>query len=226
MGYKRDLLLCHPILFETVVGPRIINTNITRGWKRADKSRARGIYFSFFKTINFRGQKKPNCNGRNSKSESPNRRVQNNLDFDNFRDSQEMAVDGDGTDGGVDSQPPAAATTEMAIPRLNLFPNNEHISDNYDDLKLELPSCVLRSLEKYLPMDLLTANREEKAIFMSDILRKYISREECSDVILLFLTCDFFLLDPNIVAISVKSKSELILDDCKVSNSEFYVFPL
>ncbi|CAE5959660.1 unnamed protein product [Arabidopsis arenosa] len=96
-----------------------------------------------------------------------------------------MAVDGDGTVGGGDSQPPvtvttAAATTEMAIARLSRFPNMEHISDNYDDLKLEFSSSVLRSLEKYLPPEMLTANREAKAKFMSDILRKYISREECS----------------------------------------------
>ncbi|KAG7594505.1 Prolyl 4-hydroxylase alpha subunit [Arabidopsis thaliana x Arabidopsis arenosa] len=96
-----------------------------------------------------------------------------------------MAVDGDGTVGGGDSQPPvtvttAAATTEMAIARLSRFPNMEHISDSYDDLKLEFSSSVLRSLEKYLPPEMLRANREAKAKFMSDILRKYISREECS----------------------------------------------
>ncbi|KAG7532887.1 Prolyl 4-hydroxylase alpha subunit [Arabidopsis thaliana x Arabidopsis arenosa] len=94
-----------------------------------------------------------------------------------------MTVDGDGTVGGGDHQPPvttAAATTEMPIPRLSLLPNNEHISDNYEDLELEFTSAILRSIEKYLPMDKLTANREEKAKFMSDILCKYISRGECS----------------------------------------------
>ncbi|EFH70388.1 predicted protein [Arabidopsis lyrata subsp. lyrata] len=94
-----------------------------------------------------------------------------------------MAVDGDETVGGEDSQPPvttAAATTEMATARLSRFPNMDHICDNYGDLKLEFSSSVLSSLEKYLPPEMLTANREAKAKFMSDILRKYISREECS----------------------------------------------
>ncbi|CAD5314973.1 unnamed protein product [Arabidopsis thaliana] len=98
-----------------------------------------------------------------------------------------MMVDGDETGGAGDSQQsdllqvnPAASTTEMANPRLNPFPNNEHISDNYGDLELEFSSSILRSLEKYLPPAMLTAQREEKAKFMSDTLRKYISREECS----------------------------------------------
>ncbi|ANM70144.1 Prolyl 4-hydroxylase alpha subunit [Arabidopsis thaliana x Arabidopsis arenosa] len=71
----------------------------------------------------------------------------------------------------------------MAIPRLSLLPNNEHNSDNYEDLELEFSSSVLRSLERYLPPEILTANREEKAKFMSDILHKYISREECAKAI-------------------------------------------
>ncbi|KAG7594504.1 Prolyl 4-hydroxylase alpha subunit [Arabidopsis thaliana x Arabidopsis arenosa] len=90
-----------------------------------------------------------------------------------------MAVEGEGA-----SQPPvtttaAATTTERAIARLSRFPNMEHICDNYGDLKLEFSSSVLSSLEKYLPPEMLTANREAKAKFMSDILRKYISRSEC-----------------------------------------------
>lgn len=96
-------------------------------------------------------------------------------------------MDGDRTVGGRDHQPPvtttAAATTKMAIPRLSLLPNNEHNSDNYEDLELEFSSSVLRSLERYLPPEILTANREEKAKFMSDILHKYISREECAKAI-------------------------------------------
>ena len=106
-------------------------------------------------------------------------------------------VDGDETGGAGDSQQsdllqvnPAASTTEMANPRLNPFPNNEHISDNYGDLELEFSSSILRSLEKYLPPAMLTAQREEKAKFMSDTLRKYISREECSQVLALS-TSDF-----------------------------------
>ncbi|CAH8254945.1 unnamed protein product [Arabidopsis lyrata] len=103
-----------------------------------------------------------------------------------------MMVDGDETVEGGDSQSSdllqmntEAATTEMAIPRLNLFPNNNHISDSYDDMELEFSSSILRSLEKYLPVDMLTANREDKGKFMSDILGKYISREECSQVMTL-----------------------------------------
>ncbi|AEE32341.1 2-oxoglutarate (2OG) and Fe(II)-dependent oxygenase superfamily protein [Arabidopsis thaliana] len=95
-----------------------------------------------------------------------------------------MALDGDETVAGGDSQPPvttaAATTEEKAIARLSPFPNMEHISDNYGDLELEYSSAMLSSLEKYLPPEMLTATREEKAKFMSDILRKYISRDECS----------------------------------------------
>ncbi|XP_010479297.1 PREDICTED: uncharacterized PKHD-type hydroxylase At1g22950-like [Camelina sativa] len=90
-----------------------------------------------------------------------------------------MAVDGDGTDGGGDTQPPVnfAAEEETEMPRLWLseFPNNEHVSDNYEDLDLEYSSIVLRSLEKYLPIEMLKAERIVKYLFMSDILEKYIT---------------------------------------------------
>ncbi|EOA36962.1 hypothetical protein CARUB_v10009901mg [Capsella rubella] len=97
-----------------------------------------------------------------------------------------MAVDGDGTDGGGGSQPPgknaAEKDMEVRIPTLSHFPINDHVSDDYEDLDSEYSSLVLRSLEKYLPTEILTANRDEKAKFMSGILRKYISPRECMKV--------------------------------------------
>ncbi|XP_010461698.1 PREDICTED: uncharacterized PKHD-type hydroxylase At1g22950-like [Camelina sativa] len=91
-----------------------------------------------------------------------------------------MAVDGDETNGGGDSQPSVNTTAEKKketpILRLSLVPNNEYVSDSYDDPNLVYSSCVLRSLEKYLPPEIFSANRNEKAKFMSDILRKYFSK--------------------------------------------------
>ncbi|EOA37966.1 hypothetical protein CARUB_v10009434mg [Capsella rubella] len=94
-----------------------------------------------------------------------------------------MAVDGDGTDGGGGSQPPGNTAaeeeeeeTEVRIQTLSQFPNNDHVSDDYEDLDLEYSSLVLKSLEKYLPMEMLTAERIVKYLFMSDVLEKYITR--------------------------------------------------
>ncbi|XP_010500410.1 PREDICTED: uncharacterized PKHD-type hydroxylase At1g22950-like [Camelina sativa] len=85
-------------------------------------------------------------------------------------------------DGGAEpSVNQSAATEEMPIPRLSLVPNNEDVSsDSYDDPKLVYSSVVLRSLEKYLPPEILEMNRKEKVKYMSDILRKYISPEDCN----------------------------------------------
>ncbi|KAL1214078.1 2-oxoglutarate and iron-dependent oxygenase domain-containing protein CP2 [Cardamine amara subsp. amara] len=95
---------------------------------------------------------------------------------------QDMTVDGDETVGGGDSQPPEknAAAPEIPEFRLNLTPDIEHLSDTYDDPQLEFSSLVLSSLEKYLPANLLTLNRDEKVKLLSKILRKYISRDELS----------------------------------------------
>ncbi|EOA37893.1 hypothetical protein CARUB_v10009361mg [Capsella rubella] len=91
-----------------------------------------------------------------------------------------MAVDGDGTDGGGGSQPPVkpAAKEKKEVPtlRLSQFPKNDHVSDDYEDLDLEYSSLVLGSLEKYLPTEILTAERIVKYLFMSDVLEKYITR--------------------------------------------------
>ncbi|XP_010479295.1 PREDICTED: uncharacterized PKHD-type hydroxylase At1g22950-like isoform X2 [Camelina sativa] len=95
-----------------------------------------------------------------------------------------MVGGGDGTGGGRHSEPSvhnSEDTEEMPIPRLSLVPNNEEVSsDSYDDPKLVYSSIVLRSLEKYLPPEILELNRNEKIKYMSDVLRKYISPEDCN----------------------------------------------
>ncbi|CAN8321071.1 unnamed protein product [Cochlearia groenlandica] len=81
---------------------------------------------------------------------------------------------------GEDTSPVenSASTTAISSVRLILNPNEEHVPDNYEDLEVDFNPCVLSSLEKHLPLDMLKSSREEKARFMSDIIHKYITREE------------------------------------------------
>lgn len=105
-----------------------------------------------------------------------------------------MTVDGDGSVGGGDTPSPSLTpvTTAAAtvIPSLRLIPNNEHKPESYEDLQLEFSPSIFSSLEKYLPSNMLSSNRDEKVKFMSEILLKYLPRGERFRVILNFL---FFL---------------------------------
>ncbi|XP_006393364.2 uncharacterized PKHD-type hydroxylase At1g22950 isoform X2 [Eutrema salsugineum] len=95
-------------------------------------------------------------------------------------DRREMTVVGDGTVGGGVTPPVKAAAEVTVMPDLRLRPNpnNEHRPDNYDDLQLEFSPCIFSSLERYLPLNMLSSNRDDKAKFMSGIILKYLPREE------------------------------------------------
>ncbi|KAJ4973948.1 hypothetical protein NE237_007122 [Protea cynaroides] len=62
--------------------------------------------------------------------------------------------------------------------RLQLSPNTEHIPDNYDDLQLEFSPSVFRSLERYLPPNLLSVSRDVKVQYIREILARYLPEGE------------------------------------------------
>ncbi|CAN6997119.1 unnamed protein product [Brassica oleracea var. botrytis] len=89
---------------------------------------------------------------------------------------QETTVDGSGTT----TMRAAAATTTFSSQRLRINPNNEHRPESYEDLKLDFPSAVYSSLEKYLPQQILVSTREEKVKFMTDIMLRHLPHGERS----------------------------------------------
>ncbi|VVB00868.1 unnamed protein product [Arabis nemorensis] len=95
---------------------------------------------------------------------------------------EEMTVDGDGSVGGGDTPLPDFTPAETVSQSLRRIPNNEHKPESYEDLELEFSPCLFSSLEKYLPLNMLSSNRDEKVKFMSSILLKYLPRGERSRV--------------------------------------------
>ncbi|CAN6819860.1 unnamed protein product [Brassica oleracea] len=89
---------------------------------------------------------------------------------------QETTVDGSGTT----TMRATAATTTFSSQRLRINPNNEHRPESYEDLKLDFPSAVYSSLEKYLPQQILVSTREEKVKFMTDIMLRHLPHGERS----------------------------------------------
>ncbi|KAF3514302.1 hypothetical protein F2Q69_00003719 [Brassica cretica] len=89
---------------------------------------------------------------------------------------QETTVDG----GGTTTMRATAATTTFSSQRLRINPNNEHRPESYEDLKLDFPSAVYSSLEKYLPQQILVSSREEKVKFMTDIMLRHLPHGERS----------------------------------------------
>lgn len=83
-------------------------------------------------------------------------------------------VDGSGTT--------AMRATTFSSQRLRINPNNEHRPESYEDLKLDFPSAVYSSLEKYLPQQILASDREEKVKFMTDIMLRHLPHGERSRV--------------------------------------------
>ncbi|KAK9051080.1 hypothetical protein SSX86_027706 [Deinandra increscens subsp. villosa] len=67
--------------------------------------------------------------------------------------------------GYVDGEAPANTNH-----RLQLCPNQNHMSENYDDLDTEFNPLIFSSLERYLPPNLLDAPRETKYEYMRGIL--------------------------------------------------------
>lgn len=73
---------------------------------------------------------------------------------------------------GVAAAPPSPA---KAAHRLRLKPNADHKPDNYDDLQhqLDFSPMLFSSLERYLPIPMMTLSRDAKVNYMRDILVRY-----------------------------------------------------
>ncbi|KAI5568821.1 hypothetical protein BDE02_12G038900 [Populus trichocarpa] len=79
---------------------------------------------------------------------------------------------------GVVLQDKKTAPVMLPSQRLRLHPNKDHMPESYEDLQLDFSPSVFRSLEKYLPPNMLSDSREEKVKFMRDILLKYLPHGE------------------------------------------------
>ncbi|KAI9384362.1 hypothetical protein POPTR_012G051200v4 [Populus trichocarpa] len=79
---------------------------------------------------------------------------------------------------GVVLQDKKTAPVMVPSQRLRLHPNKDHMPESYEDLQLDFSPSVFRSLEKYLPPNMLSDSREEKVKFMRDILLKYLPHGE------------------------------------------------
>ena len=89
----------------------------------------------------------------------------------------------------------ATATVTASSLRLRLNPNKEHMPDEYEDLQLDFSPAIFSALERYLPLSMLNAPRDDKAKFMHDILVKYMPRTEHTRVrFSFFFFSPFFLI--------------------------------
>lgn len=77
-----------------------------------------------------------------------------------------------------DQQPRASQETLNATLKLRRTPNEEHEPDHYEDLQLDFNPSLFRSLERFLPENLLSSTRIEKARAMSDLLLRYSPESE------------------------------------------------
>ncbi|CAN7133882.1 unnamed protein product [Brassica rapa subsp. narinosa] len=75
-------------------------------------------------------------------------------------------------------QPRASQETLNASLKLRRTPNEEHEPDHYEDLQLDFNPSLFRSLERFLPENLLSSTRIEKARAMSDLLLRYSPESE------------------------------------------------
>ncbi|KAG6753874.1 hypothetical protein POTOM_041876 [Populus tomentosa] len=83
-----------------------------------------------------------------------------------------------GEGNGVVSHDKKTASVMVPSQRLRLHPNKDHMPESYEDLQLDFSPSVFRSLEKYLPPNMLSDSREDKVKFMRDILLKYLPHGE------------------------------------------------
>ncbi|XP_013736493.1 2-oxoglutarate and iron-dependent oxygenase domain-containing protein CP2 isoform X1 [Brassica napus] len=89
-------------------------------------------------------------------------------------------VDGSGTTTMRATTAATTTTTTFSSQRLRINPNNEHRPESYEDLKLDFPSAVYSSLEKYLPQQILVSTRDDKVKFMTDIMLRHLPHGERS----------------------------------------------
>lgn len=92
--------------------------------------------------------------------------------FDRRRDQTQAITAANGNGVLVST---STATAMVSTHRLKLNPNTEHKPDSYEDLSLTLKfnPLLFSCLERYLPPSIISASRDSKAQFMSDILLKY-----------------------------------------------------
>ena len=83
-----------------------------------------------------------------------------------------------GGGNGVVLEDKKTASVMVPSQRLRLHPNKDHMPESYEDLQLDFSPSVFRSLEKYLPPNMLSDSREDKVKFMRDILLKYLPHGE------------------------------------------------
>lgn len=70
-------------------------------------------------------------------------------------------------------------------PTLRLYPCVEHRADDYGDLEeLEFSPLLYKSLETYLPNNLLNSSKYDKARYMNEILQRYFPQSERDKVII------------------------------------------
>lgn len=89
---------------------------------------------------------------------------------------------GNGVLAGDSSRP----GTIISSQRLRLNPNKDHKPDIYEDLQLEFSPSIFSSLERYMPPTMLSVPRDDKVIFMREILLKYLPPGEQNRVCFLF----------------------------------------
>lgn len=75
-------------------------------------------------------------------------------------------------------EPRASPETLNARLKLRRTPNEEHEPEHYEDLQLGFNPSLFRSLERFLPENLLGSTRIEKARAMSDLLLRYSPESE------------------------------------------------
>lgn len=89
-----------------------------------------------------------------------------------------MALGSKQPDPPHQQEPRASPETLNARLKLRRTPNEEHEPEHYEDLQLGFNPSLFRSLERFLPENLLGSTRIEKARAMSDLLLRYSPESE------------------------------------------------
>jgi len=67
---------------------------------------------------------------------------------------------------------------KSSVIRLRREPSTDHRSENYEDVRTDYHPSVFSALERFLPLDILSASRDVKFHHMSKILGNYLPRGE------------------------------------------------